>query len=74
MSIGNARPIGEGAMLGFYVVFGAAVAILLFLWHRRRERGGAEATEYDPHGHGVTDEAATAIGDVAREVIGPDRH
>jgi len=60
-------------MLGFYVVLGAAVAILLFLWHRRRERDGAATHDYDPHGHGVTDEAATAIGDVARDVIGPDR-
>lgn len=61
-------------MLGFYVVFGAAVAILLFLWHRRRERHDADTSGYDPHGHDVADEAATAIGDVARDVIGPDRH
>jgi hypothetical protein len=60
-------------MLGFYVVFGAAVAVLLFLWHRRRDRHGTEAADYDPHGHGLTDEAATAIGDVTREIVGPDR-
>lgn len=60
-------------MLGFYVVLGAAAAILLLLWYRRRERPGAATADHDPHGHGLTDEAATAIGDVARDVIGPDR-
>lgn len=58
-------------MPGFYVVLGGAVAILLFLWYRGTQRRDTEPADIDHHGRGVADEAATAIGDMAREVIGP---
>ena len=64
----------SGAMLGYYVIFGMAAVVLLFVWHRGRQKRDAEQAEYDPHGRGLADEAATAVGDVAREFIGPERH
>jgi len=59
-------------MLGLYVVFAAAAVILIFLWHHRRDRQDIEQPGHDPHGHGLGDEVATAVEDVARQVIEPD--
>jgi hypothetical protein len=60
-------------MLGYYVVIGMTTVVLLFLWHRGRQKRDAELAESDPHGRGLADEAVTAMGDVAREFIGPER-
>lgn len=61
-------------MLAYYVVVGVTAVVLMFLWHHGRQKRDAEQAQpnphgYDPHGRGIADEAATAVGDVARQII-----